>query len=69
MMPRAAHQVLMRSSMTTSTPAATACVSSCPKSYYTHAKDKRTAMRALLDLKDPKQILAHSGWRAGVIHQ
>jgi Predicted Zn-dependent protease (DUF2268) len=38
------------------------------KSYYAHAKDKRAAIRTLLELKDPKQILAHSGWRAGVIH-
>jgi predicted Zn-dependent protease DUF2268 len=38
------------------------------KSYYTHAKDKRAAMKRLLELKDPKQILEHSGWRAGVVH-
>jgi hypothetical protein len=33
-----------------------------------HAKDKRAAMKTLLELKDPKQILAHSGWRAGVVN-
>jgi Predicted Zn-dependent protease (DUF2268) len=37
------------------------------KSYYTHAKDKRAAMKTLLELKDPKQILAHGGWRPGVV--
>jgi hypothetical protein len=35
------------------------------KAYYTRARDKRVAMRTLLDLKDPKQILADSGWRPG----
>ena len=36
------------------------------KSYYSHAKDKRAAMKALLELKDPKAIIAHSGWKPGV---
>lgn len=35
------------------------------KAYYTHARDKRVAMQTLLDLKDPKQILAESGWKPG----
>jgi hypothetical protein len=37
------------------------------KSYYSHAKDKRAAIKTLLELKDPKEIIAHSGWRPGVI--
>ena len=37
------------------------------KSYYSHAKDKRAAIKTLLELKDPKGIIAHSGWRPGVI--
>jgi hypothetical protein len=37
------------------------------KSYYRHAKDKRAAMKTLLELKDPKAILAHSVWKPGVI--
>jgi hypothetical protein len=36
------------------------------KAYYTHAQDKRAAMKTLLELKDSKQILADSGWRPGV---
>jgi hypothetical protein len=36
------------------------------KSYYTHAKDKRAAIKTLLELKDPKGIIAHSGWKPGV---
>lgn len=38
---------------------------SIARSYYTHARDKRAAIKTLLELKDPKQILAHSGWRPG----
>jgi len=38
------------------------------KIYYTHAKDKRAAMKILLELKDPKKILADSGWRTSVVH-
>lgn len=37
------------------------------KSYYTHARDKRAAIKTLLELKDPKKILAQSGWRPGVV--
>jgi hypothetical protein len=37
------------------------------KSYYTHAQDKRAAIKTLLELKDPKQILADSDWKPGVI--
>jgi uncharacterized protein YjaZ len=40
---------------------------SIAKSYYTHARDKRAAMKTLLELKDPKQILAQSGWRPGIV--
>ena len=40
------------------------CIS---KSYYTHAPDKRAAIRTLLELKDPKKILAHSGWKPGTL--
>lgn len=35
------------------------------KAYYLKAADKRAALRALLDLKDPKAILAGSGWKPG----
>jgi hypothetical protein len=35
------------------------------RAYYLKAPDKRAALRTLLDLKDPKQILADSGWRPG----
>lgn len=35
------------------------------KAYYDRAADKRTALRTLLDLKDPKAILNNSGWRPG----
>jgi hypothetical protein len=38
------------------------------KSYYTPARDKRAAIKTLLELKDPKEILAHSGWRPGLVH-
>ena len=40
------------------------CIS---KSYYTHARDKRAAIKTLLELKDPQKILAHSGWKLGVV--
>ena len=33
------------------------------KSYYTHAKDKRLAIKMLFELRDPKKILADSGWK------
>lgn len=35
------------------------------KAYYDKASDKRAAIRALLDLKDPKAILRDSGWQPG----
>ena len=35
------------------------------KAYYLPARDKRAALRALLALKDPKAILAQSGWHPG----
>jgi Predicted Zn-dependent protease (DUF2268) len=35
------------------------------KEYYRRAHNKRAALRTLLELKDPKQILADSGWRPG----
>ncbi|WP_420136243.1 DUF2268 domain-containing putative Zn-dependent protease [Sphingomonas sp.] len=34
------------------------------KAYYGKAKDKRAALRDLLEMKDPKAILAQSGWTA-----
>jgi hypothetical protein len=37
------------------------------KSYYSHARNKRAAMKTLLELKDPKGILSQSGWRPGVV--
>lgn len=38
------------------------CIS---KDYYRHAHDKRAAMKTLLELRDPKRILADSGWKPG----
>lgn len=38
------------------------------KSYYNHAKDKRAAMKTLLELRDPKGILAHSCWKPGFVN-
>lgn len=35
------------------------------KSYYGHARDKRAAMRALLELQDPRRILLASRWQPG----
>lgn len=35
------------------------------KTYYTHAHDKRAALATLLALKDPKAILAQSGFKPG----
>jgi hypothetical protein len=35
------------------------------KAYYVKAKDKRAALRTLLDLKDPRAVLADSGWKPG----
>ena len=36
------------------------------KSYYQHAADKRRALRDILALKNPEEILARSGWSPGV---
>ncbi len=35
------------------------------KDYYRRAHDKRAALRMLLELRDPKRILADSGWKPG----
>jgi hypothetical protein len=35
------------------------------KAYYSNANDKRAALKTLLELKDPKAILAASGWKPG----
>ena len=39
------------------------------KSYYNRATDKRAAIKTLLEIKDPKGILAHSGWKPGKMHR
>ncbi len=36
------------------------------KAYYRQAKDKRQALRDIIELRDPKAILAKSGWRPGI---
>jgi len=36
------------------------------KAYYARAKDKRAAVRDLIAMRDPKAILAASGWRPGM---
>jgi hypothetical protein len=36
------------------------------KSYYQHAADKRQALRDILQMTNPKEFLAKSGWRPGV---
>lgn len=36
------------------------------KAYYLHAKDKRQALKELLEMTDPKAILAKSGWYPGI---
>jgi hypothetical protein len=36
------------------------------KSYYQHADDKRRALRDILEMKDPKNFLASSGWYPGI---
>ena len=33
------------------------------KSYYEHATDKREALRAIFEMRDPKAFLAKSGWQ------
>ena len=37
------------------------------KSYYEHAADKRRALRDILDMKEPKALLAKSGWYPGIV--
>jgi hypothetical protein len=36
------------------------------KSYYQHAFDKRRAFREILEMTDPKALLAKSGWYPGI---
>ncbi len=36
------------------------------KSYYQHAADKRVALREILEMTDPKALLAKSGWYPGI---
>jgi hypothetical protein len=36
------------------------------KSYYQHARDKRRALREILEMTDPKAFLAKSGWYPGI---
>jgi len=36
------------------------------KSYYRKAKDKRQALRDIIELRDPKALLAKSGWTPGM---
>jgi hypothetical protein len=36
------------------------------KAYYQHAKDKRQAFRAILEISDPKLFVAQSGWYPGI---
>lgn len=36
------------------------------RAYYARARDKRAAVRAIIELRDPKALLAASGWRPGV---
>jgi hypothetical protein len=35
------------------------------KTYYQHAADKRQALREILEMEDPKALLAKSGWQPG----
>ena len=37
------------------------------KSYYAHATDKKLALRDILEMKDPKSLLARSGWYPGIV--
>ncbi|HXW89733.1 MAG TPA: DUF2268 domain-containing putative Zn-dependent protease [Terriglobales bacterium] len=39
------------------------------KSYYQHAADKQQALREILQMNDPKALLAKSGWYPGVHSQ
>ena len=36
------------------------------KSYYQHATDKRGALREIIEMTDPKEFLAKSGWSPGI---
>jgi hypothetical protein len=36
------------------------------KAYYQRASDKRAALREILEMTDPKALLARSGWHPGV---
>ncbi|HEX5182069.1 MAG TPA: DUF2268 domain-containing putative Zn-dependent protease [Allosphingosinicella sp.] len=36
------------------------------KAYYEHARDKRRAIREILEMNDPKAFLAKSGWHPGM---
>ena len=36
------------------------------KAYYRNATDKRQALRDIIELRDPKAILAKSGWHPGM---
>ena len=36
------------------------------KSYYQHARDKRRALREIIEMNDPERFLAESGWHPGV---
>jgi hypothetical protein len=37
------------------------------KAYYQRAKDKRRAFREIVQISDPKQFLAQSGWYPGIV--
>lgn len=37
------------------------------KCYYEHARDKRRALREILEMKDAKAFLARSGWYPGIV--
>jgi Predicted Zn-dependent protease (DUF2268) len=39
------------------------------KSYYQHAADKRRALREIIEMTDPKALLARSGWYPGLVLQ
>ncbi|HLJ39214.1 MAG TPA: DUF2268 domain-containing putative Zn-dependent protease [Steroidobacteraceae bacterium] len=39
------------------------------KSYYQHAADKRQALREIIEMTDPKELLAKSGWYPGMALQ
>ena len=36
------------------------------KSYYRHARDKRAAVRDIIEIRDANAFLARSGWRPGI---